>query len=246
MPTSANEPLTLTVEELTVDYGGGPVVHEISFDVKPGEIVTLLGANGAGRTSTINAICGFAKTTGGTVTLGERNITRISPEMRSRAGIHVVPENRGLIPSMTVDQHVRLALRRRPRKGELDATWELFPKLASRRKASAGNLSGGEAQMLSMALALLGSPRVVLIDELSFGLAPIVVKELLQVCREIVDQRGFGILLVEQFVDSALAVADRAVVMANGSIVSIASSEEMRGNHDLLSSAYLGASDHAL
>jgi branched-chain amino acid transport system ATP-binding protein len=239
----AREPGSLSIANVTVDYGGGPVVHDVSLDVRPGEVVALLGANGAGRTSTIRAACGFAPMASGRVLLGDIDLTKLAPERRSRLGLHLVPEDRGLFPVMTVAQHFRLALRRPPRSGELDGTYELFPRLAQRRKQAAGSLSGGEAQMLSMALALLGEPRVLLVDELSFGLAPNVSRQLLGVCRMVADERGIGVLLVEQFVELALDIADRVAVMSNGVLGFIGSADQAKADEGLLSGAYLGVED---
>lgn len=241
----AREPGSLIIANITVDYGGGPVVHDVSLDVRPGEVVALLGANGAGRTSTIRAVCGFAPMTSGRVLLGDLELTKLAPERRSRLGLHLVPEDRGLFPAMTVAQHFRLALRRRPRAAELDGAFALFPRLAERRRQVAGSLSGGEAQMLSMALALLGEPRVLLVDELSFGLAPNISRQLLDVCRMAADERGIGVLLVEQFVELALGIADRAALMSNGRLGFVGPADQVRADDRLLSGAYLGTGNSA-
>ena len=179
-------------------------------------MVALLGPNGAGKTSALNAIAGLLPSDGGTVHVGGRDLSGRSADARARAGLALVPDDRGLFPELSVADHLWLAAHHRPRPAELEEVHRLFPVLGERRGQRAGTLSGGEAQMLSIAVALLGRPTVLLIDELSFGLAPSIVGQLLGRCRQLADERGLGILLVEQFIDLVLDVADRALVLRSG------------------------------
>lgn len=230
----------LDLEEIVVDYGGGPVVHGASLSVGRGEILALLGANGSGRSSTLRAAAGLAPMTGGRVVLEGTDVTRRSAERRSQAGIFLIPEDRGLFPPLSVDVHLRLAVRRRPAAAELEEAFGVFPQLATKRGQSAGSLSGGEAQMLSLAMAIIARPSFLLIDELSFGLAPKVVLNLLEICRQIAD-RGVGVILVEQFVTLALETADRAAVMSSGAISFTGSAAEALADRDAINAAYLGS-----
>ncbi len=230
----------LELQGVVVDYGGGPVVHGVDLAVAPGEVVSLLGANGSGRTSVLRAATGFAPMPSGRVALDGEDLRGRSPEARARDGLFLIPEDRGLFPALTVNDHLRLALHRLPRQEELDTVFETFPRLRERAGQTAGSLSGGEAQMLSMALALLVQPRFLFVDELSFGLAPNIVGQLLGVCRQLADS-GMGVILVEQFVDLALGVADRAVVLSNGVVTFEGTAESAAASRELLERAYLGS-----
>lgn len=233
-------PEGLVVTDLGVDYGGGEVVRGVDLDVRSGEIVALLGPNGAGKTSSLWAIAGLVPSTRGRVLLNGRDLSGRSTDARARAGLVLIPDNRGLFPSLTVGDHLWLAAHRRPSRTQLDDVFGLFPVLAERRKQAAGSLSGGEAQMLTIAMGLVMQPSALLIDELSLGLAPVVVGQLLALCRRLADERKLAIVVVEQFVELALRTADRAVVVADGIVRLRGPAPELLAARDELQQAYLG------
>lgn len=239
-----DESKVLRVEGLSVDYGGGAVVRDVDLDTARGEIVTLLGANGSGRSSVLKALMGTAPAKG-TIELDGGSIVRLSPQQRARRGMFLIPEDRGVFPGLTVAQHLRLAARNDRSAGDIDRAIEAFPQLASRMRTPAGALSGGEARMLLLAQAVLRRPHLLLIDELSFGLAPAVVSFLLELCRRLADEEHTAIVLVEQFVKLALDVADRAVVMSAGRATLSAPAADLRGKGDILAEAYLGRTGRA-
>ena len=232
--------MTLSVSDLSVDYGGGEVVREVSFTVGSGELVALVGPNGAGKTSILNAILGFTPTTRGTIHQDDMALKGQAPNARARHGVVLVPEDRGLFASMTVQDHLWLGFHGRPGRKDLDEVFELFPQLQAHVHQKAGALSGGEAQMLAIAMAILLKPKTLLIDELSFGLAPLVVQELLQRCVALAHNDQIAVLVVEQFVELVLAVADRAVVLSHGQIKMSDVSANVRERSDELRAAYLG------
>lgn len=203
----------LDVDGLSVDYGGGRVVNDLSLTVDEGEIVALLGPNGAGKTSVLKALSGLVKTDAGSVRLGGTDISRAPAERRSRLGLFLVPDDRGLFPPLPVHAHLSLASHTKSTAESRRIVEEHFPPLMTRWNAKAGSLSGGEAQMLSLAMAMSAKPKALLIDELSFGLAPIVVKRLLNLIRDMASSTGLAVLMVEQLVDLALSIADRGIVM---------------------------------
>jgi branched-chain amino acid transport system ATP-binding protein len=187
----------------------------------------------------LKAIGGFVPAARGAVRHDGADVTRWSPERRARAGVALVPEDRGLVADMTVHDHLWLGHHGRPDGRVLESVFEVFPRLSERLKTKAGKLSGGEAQMLAIASAMLLNPKTLLIDELSFGLSPILVKELLRRCRELAESQGMGIILVEQFVDLALANSDRAVVLSQGVIRLEGPSPEVDSRRDEVAEAYL-------
>jgi branched-chain amino acid transport system ATP-binding protein len=231
------EPL-LALESLTAGYDQAAVVRGLDVTVGAGEVVALLGANGAGKTTTLRAISGLVKPMAGAVRLGGDDLARVSPSARARMGIAHVPEGRGLFFGMTVAEHFRVA----PRGERLDETvaYEYFPKLAELKGRRAGLLSGGEQQMLAVARALARHPRLMLLDELSLGLAPVIVEWLLPVIRTFATERDCAVLLVEQHVHLALEVADRGYVLSHGQIVLQNDTEHLRANRQLLVASYLG------
>jgi branched-chain amino acid transport system ATP-binding protein len=222
-------------------YGGLQALHGIDLFVAEGEIVAVLGANGAGKTTTLRAISGTVKTSGELVFSGGRLPRR--PEAVARAGVAHVPEGRGTFAELTVDENLRLGgLWRRDRADAgraLDEVYELFEPLARRRKHLGHQLSGGERQMLALGRALVGRPRLLLLDEPSLGLAPRVVARTMALLRQLRDRTGLTVLLVEQNVRSALAVADQGVVMSLGRVVIAAPAVQLRDDVDLRH-AYLG------
>lgn len=233
----------LEITGLSVNYGTIRAVRGISLTVARGELVSLLGANGAGKSSTIKCIAGTLKAAGGTITLEGRDITAANPEQVIRAGLATVPETRDVFPDLTVAENLMLGayIHRRDQAGNrqnLERLHTLFPRLAERSNQPAGTLSGGEQQMLVIARALMARPRVLLLDEPSLGLAPAIVERIFEMI-ETLKKSGLTILLVEQNVNQALSIADRAYVMRLGAIVASGTAEEVRSGSDL-SAHYLG------
>lgn len=232
----------LSVEDLKVSYGDIHAVKGISFEVREGEIFTLIGANGAGKTSTLRAISGLLRH-GGEVRLDGRQLGAVTPDRIVALGIAHVPEGRGIFGNLTVMENLRLgAWIRRDRKEvarDLDRVLNALPRLRERRDQPAGTLSGGEQQMLAVGRALMSSTRMLLLDEPSMGLAPKLVKEIYNVIREI-NRTGVTILLVEQNANIALRLANRAAVLENGLITLAGSGAELLQNAQVRE-AYLGA-----
>ena len=212
----------LTVEQLNVFYGDVQALWEVSFEVKAGELVTLVGSNGAGKTTTLRTISGVLSPSGGRIIFEGHEITRRPPHAIVVLGIGHIPEGRRLWPGMTVLENLELgayAAAARPRMREtLDWVFSLFPRLAERTHQLAGTLSGGEQQMLAIGRALMGRPKLLMLDEPSLGLAPLLVAELFRVIREI-NSQGVTVLLVEQNVHQGLQIAHRAYVLETGRIV---------------------------
>jgi len=231
----------LEVSDLSVDYGGGRVVNNVSFELGEGEIVAFLGPNGAGKTSALKAISGLVRADSGSVKINGVDISRMPAEKRSRLGIFLVPDDRGLFPPLPVHAHLALASHTRSTAECRALVEEHFAPLAGRWNLAAGSLSGGEAQMLSLAMAMMAKPKVLMIDELSFGLAPIVVRRLLNVIRDIADRTGVAVLMVEQLVDLALAVADRGIILRR-EIILTGKAADLAADQHRLHEAYFGAS----
>ena len=231
----------LVLSELTVDRGGRPVVHDVSLEVPPGEITTLLGPNGAGKSSLAAAIAGLARVRSGNVTLGGNDITSWRPERVRHAGVSVVPEGRRLLTDLTVADNMRVAtysLNEEATEDGMAYARSLFPELERRWESFGRLLSGGEQQMVVLAQALVSKPKVLVVDELSLGLAPIVVKRLTPVLAEVADS-GVAVLLIEQFAQVALAMATKAYVLEGGRIRYDGSATELINQPDVLHSAYL-------
>ena len=217
---SAVATATLRIDGLTVARGGRSVVRNVSLDIPPGEVTTLLGANGAGKSSLVLAVAGLLRPRQGKILLGDEELTGRRPERIRAAGVAVVPEGRRLLPQLTVEDNLRVAtyaLSRDDAKAGVRYALELFPELERRWRATGRLLSGGEQQMVVLAQALVSKPKVLLVDELSLGLAPVIVKRLVPTL-EAVASSGVGVLLIEQFAHVALALAQTAYVIEGGQI----------------------------
>ena len=228
----------LTVDGLTAGYDGAAVIRDVGLTVGEGEVVALLGANGAGKTTTLRAISGLVRPMNGSIGFAGRDIARVSPTQRARAGIVHVPEGRGLFYGLTVTEHFRLGFRgERP---DEETAYDYFPKLRELRTRRVGLLSGGEQQMLAVARGLARRPRLLLLDELSLGLAPVIVETLLPVVHRYALDSGCGVLLVEQHIQLALEIADRGYVLSHGEIVLHDRAEVLQADRELVISSYLG------
>jgi branched-chain amino acid transport system ATP-binding protein len=228
----------LAIDQLTAGYEGAAVLRNLDLSVGEGEVVALLGANGAGKTTTLRAVSGIVHPMAGRIELVGRDLAGVSISHRARLGIAHVPENRGLFFGLTVAEHFRL--RHRGERLDAEAAYRYFPALAPLRDRRCGLLSGGEQQMLAVARALARHPRLLLLDELSLGLAPVVVERLLPVVREYAADSGCGVLLVEQHIQLALTIADRGYVLSHGEVALHDDVAALRDNRELLMASYLG------
>ncbi len=232
---------SLRLEALSVPRGGHPVVREVSMEIPPGQVTTLLGANGAGKSTLVLAIGGVLRPSGGRVLLGDRDVTGMRPERIRSAGVAVVPEGRRLLSDLTVHDNLRVAtyaLSRGDAAKGIEYALELFPELQKRWDIQARLLSGGEQQMLVLAQALVSQPKVVLVDELSLGLAPVIVKRLVPTLAAVAES-GVGVLLIEQFAHVALGLAQKAYVIEGGRIHYEGPAQRLKDEPDILRSAYL-------
>ena len=230
----------LDVEELVTDYGPVRAVDGVSLRVDEGEVTAVLGANGAGKTSLLRTISGLERASSGRVVLAGEDITHTAVEDIVRRGLAHVPEGRGVIAELTVEENLRLGgLWRRQESASLDGMYDLFPALRERRSKPAAMLSGGERQMLSLGRALMGRPRALLLDEPSMGLAPRITTQIMALVRKLCDERGLAVLLVEQNARSALSIADTGVVLDLGRVVATEDPERLADDADLRH-AYLG------
>ncbi|MCM0677060.1 ABC transporter ATP-binding protein [Micromonospora phytophila] len=233
----------LLVRGLEAGYGAAPVLHAVDLSVPRGTIAAVVGANGAGKTTLLRTLSGMLRPTAGRIALAGEDLRGIPVEQLVRRGMAHVPEGRGVVGELTVDENLRLGgLWRRDRADAaraLDEVYQLFTPLARRRRHLGHQLSGGERQMLALGRALVGRPRLLLLDEPSLGLAPRVVAQIMALLRQLRDSTGLTVLLVEQNVRSALSVADQGVVMALGRVVTATPAAELRDDDDLRH-AYLG------
>jgi len=232
----------LRVKDLHIHYGGIHAIKGISLEVPRGKVVTLIGANGAGKSSTLRAIAGYVKKSSGSIELEDREISGLAPEDIVKSGIMMAPEGRKIFPHLTVLENLMLgAFSRSDREGiEKDLAWvyELFPRLKERAWQKGGTLSGGEQQMLAVGRALMGSPELLMLDEPSLGLAPILVKDVFDIIQTI-NNEGKTVLLVEQNAYAALKIADTAYVLEVGRIVLSGTGKELL-NNSKVREAYLG------
>lgn len=238
-PTTAT---ALRIDDLTVRYGPVTALTSVSFDVPAGEVTAVLGANGAGKTTLLRAISGLLKPVSGSIRMGDRELVGLAPEHMSKAGLSQVPEGRGVIVELTVEENLRLGALGRNRSHDavgLGEIYEMFPPLAPRRNTSAHTLSGGERQMLVIGRALMATPSVLLLDEPSLGLAPKIVAQIFDTLRGLVESRSMTVVLVEQNARSALSIAEHAVVLDLGKVVVDRPAAELAGD-DSLRHAYLG------
>jgi branched-chain amino acid transport system ATP-binding protein len=233
----------LIAKDLVVERGGREVLHRISLELRPGQLTALLGANGAGKSSSVMAMAGVLPAKSGSVTLDGLEMLGKTPEEVRRSGIAMVTEGHPVLNGISVIDNLRAAgmmLPRREADREVDAALALFPELRERLRITAENLSGGQKQMVVVAQALICRPRYLLIDELSFGLAPAIVVRLGETIKTIA-ARGVGILLIEQFTTLALSLAARAYVMERGEIAFAGEAEELRRRPEILHGAYLAS-----
>lgn len=238
----------LRLDQLEVNYGAVRALKGVSLEVQPGEVVALLGANGAGKSTTLRAISGLIKPRSGSIHYVSQNINRLNPTQIVALGLAHCPEGRRVFPGMTVLENLRLGASQRRDRQHIEADFErmftMFPILRERKLQTAGTLSGGEQQMLALARALMNRPRMLLLDEPSLGIAPLVIRQIFGTLAEL-KRQGTTILLVEQNANLALELADRAYVLRTGEIVLSGPTSELRADHERVAQAYLGGGSQA-
>jgi branched-chain amino acid transport system ATP-binding protein len=230
-------PPVLELSGITAGYGRTTVLRDVDVMVPAGKVVALLGPNGAGKTTLLRTAAGLIKPSKGAVRQNGEDVTRRNPVQRTRAGLCLVPEGRGIFRSLTVKENLILQIPPWEKDGELDRAFEAFPILKERSGQMAGTMSGGQQQMLALARAYLSNPKLVLLDEVSMGLAPRVVEEIFESLRALAAQ-GVALLLVEQYIHQALSMADQAYLLNRGSVTFSGASSEL--DQDALAQGYLG------
>jgi branched-chain amino acid transport system ATP-binding protein len=227
----------LELVDVTAGYGPIKVLHDVSLSLHQGEVLALLGPNGGGKSTLLQVCCGLVPMTTGQLRIGGRGVHQASPDALARAGVCTIPEGRGVFPNLTVRENLLMVTHTGVSLADIEErAYARFPQLARRRHQLAGTMSGGEQQMLAMTRALSTQPAVLLLDELSMGLAPIVVGHLYEIVAQVADE-GVSVLVVEQFARLVLGIADRAAIMLNGRITRVAAPDEIALE---LSAAYLG------
>jgi branched-chain amino acid transport system ATP-binding protein len=237
-PASQAGVVALEVLNLDAGYGDVTVLHDVSLSIAPGEVMALLGANGAGKSTLLRTISGLIKPASGRVHLKGRDVTTMSPSRRAGIGLCEIPEGRGIFASLSVRENLTLLSPRKHDPAAMAQALEMFPILKRRMRQTAGSLSGGEQQMLAVSRAIIGRPALVLFDEVSLGLAPIIVDRIYEAVRATITA-GSSVLLVEQYVDRALSLADSAVVLDRGRVTFRGSTAQLR-SIDLLET-YMGS-----
>lgn len=234
----------LKLNDVTIAYGKTEVVHHVSMDIKEGQVVTIIGANGAGKSTILNTVVGLHRASSGSIVYQGQEIQRISADKLVRMGIRLVPEGRQIFPKHTVEENLLLGAHiessNKLIKARIEGMYQRFPRLSERRQQLGGTLSGGEQQMLAVARALMTSPKLLILDEPSLGLAPIIVSEVFRLLKE-VSQSGVTVLLVEQMANSALKISDYAYVLETGNIILSGAAAEVAAD-DAVVKAYLGRS----
>lgn len=233
----------LKLENVQSGYGNKLAIKNVSLEINEGEIITLIGANGAGKSTTLMTVCGVVPCRAGSITFQGRQIQAMEPDRIVRLGVCQVPEGRHIFPQLTVKENLDMgAFLRNDKEGikrDMEYVYSLFPILAERRNQDGGNLSGGEQQMLAMSRALMARPQVLLLDEPSMGLAPLVIRQIFEIIKQINKENNTTIFLVEQNANQALHIADRGYVMENGEITLAGSAGELLANQ-AIQKAYLG------
>ncbi|HWT58456.1 MAG TPA: ABC transporter ATP-binding protein [Rhizobium sp.] len=222
----------LKLDSLSSGYGKATVLYEVSLSVERGKALALLGRNGVGKTTTLNSIVGLTRHHSGSIRLDGVDIARLPPERRVEAGIGWVPQERGVFRSLTVEENITAVAR--AGRWTLSAAYELFPRLKERRANLGNQLSGGEQQMLAIARALVLNPKILLLDEPTEGLAPIIVEELLAAIRRIVREEGLAAIIVEQHAQQILAITDEAIILDRGSVAYSGESAQLSGDRETL------------
>lgn len=230
----------LTVEEMSAGYDGNTVVRNIGLSVEAGELVTLAGPNGAGKTTILSCISGLTPVTSGSVQLSGRSLVGLAPHRIAAAGVAHVPEGRSLFRSLSVRENLVVPGRRGSARRSLDTAIGLFPELEPLLDRRAGLLSGGEQQMLAISRAMVVSPKVLIVDEMSLGLAPIVVQRLIRVLRDAADTGDVGVLVVEQHIPLILPKADRAYILVHGELVFDGPASRLQDDPAIVAATYLG------
>ncbi len=231
----------LKVEDINVYYGSIHAIKGVSFEVAKGEIVTLIGANGAGKSTTLNTVAGLLRSKTGSVTFQGEDLGKVSPHKMVAKGLAMVPEGRRVFLQMTTQENLEMGAytqKGKPSETDLEMVYEQFPRLKERRKQVAGTLSGGQQQMLAMGRALMSHPQLLMLDEPSMGLAPILVEQIFEIIQKL-HKNGTTILLVEQNAQAALSVADRGYVLETGKVVTSGSGAELLAS-PAIKKAYLG------
>ena len=227
----------LTLNDVTAGYGDSIVLRDVNFTVGDGEVVALLGPNGAGKSTLLRTAAGFVKPTSGRVELQGEDLTGRPPHQLANRGLCLLPEGRGIFPSLTVSENLRIQAGRGSSREVIGEVAELFPILGSRLRQTAGTLSGGEQQMLALSRAYMTKPKVVLVDEASLGLAPLVIDRIYEALAKLVE-RGLSVVVVEQYVQRVLELADRVYILSRGEIVRVGEAQTL--DSDEIYERYLG------